>query len=70
MNAPVIAPGTAAAEIAIDRLPAYTGQPQRWKARITYCDQAGRIRHLHAIHTDPDVAARAVQDRLDELGIR
>ncbi|WP_054812213.1 hypothetical protein [Nocardia arizonensis] len=64
------APGTSAAEIVIDRMPAYLGQPQRWKARIAYYDQAGRIRHLHAIHTDPDAAADAVQDRLDELGIR
>ncbi|MET7774079.1 hypothetical protein [Nocardia sp. NPDC005366] len=63
-------PGTSAAEILVDKLPAYAGQPQRWSARIAYCDQAGRIRHLQAIHTDPDAAADAVQDRLDELGIR
>ncbi|WP_109523606.1 MULTISPECIES: hypothetical protein [Nocardia] len=70
MSLDVLTPGTASAEILIDRPPAYTGQPQRWQARIAYCDQAGRIRHLQAVHTDPDHAARAVQDRLDELGIR
>jgi len=66
---PPLTPGTAAAEILLDLLPAYRGQPQRWSARIAYRDQAGRIRHVQAIHTDPDAAADAVQDRLDELGI-
>ncbi|MGW4769912.1 hypothetical protein ACWEO2_17930 [Nocardia sp. NPDC004278] len=65
---PLLAPGTSN-PITIAQLPSHGGQPERWSATTVYRDQAGRIRRLRAIHTDPDAAADALEDKLDELGI-
>ncbi|WP_062989867.1 hypothetical protein [Nocardia anaemiae] len=66
---PLLPPGTCN-PITIAKLPSHGAQPERWAATTVYRDQAGRIRHLRAIHTDPDAAAGALEEKLDELGIR
>ncbi|WP_063047908.1 hypothetical protein [Nocardia pseudovaccinii] len=65
---PILAPGTSN-PIIIAKLPSHPRRPERWAASTVYRDQAGRIRHLRAIHTDPDAAADALEGKLDELGI-
>lgn len=61
-------PGTSS-DITLTELPAHGNRPARWSARVVYCDDAGRIRHLRTVGPDPDAAADALDARLDELGL-
>ncbi|WP_225728880.1 MULTISPECIES: hypothetical protein [unclassified Nocardia] len=62
---PPIQPGTSTV-IDIGYLPASGGKPERWAARATFRDHDGTIRRLRAVRTDPDEAADAIEDQLDE----
>ncbi|MGV9611375.1 hypothetical protein [Nocardia xishanensis] len=65
---PLLSPGTSN-PITTVQLPTQPGRPQRWAASAVYRDHAGRIRHLRTVHTDPDAAANALEDTLNEFGI-
>lgn len=65
---PPIEPGTCTA-IDIEYFPADRDEPERWRARATYRDFDGTVHRLEALRPDPDEAAKAVETRLDQLGI-